>query len=181
MLKTSFLRYKWPARCLCSCCLRLGFLWRLQDDVTTFFGSVFDTAHVLFDVFCQISQRRRSLFENLQQHNRFVNSHPRYAKEGNLIKLRIATIFVRRHLVLSSVSHDSNIFGSIWAKQHCYWSSFGLVCWLKRQPLSQWPVSVVWTRSLARVRKKKSNKQKRIHKRRPIISFSCLVRSTENY
>ena len=76
MLKTDFLRYKWPADCFCSCCFRLGFLCRFQDDVTTFFGGVFDTGHVLFDVFRQISQRRGSLFENLQQHNRFVNSHP---------------------------------------------------------------------------------------------------------
>ena len=41
--------YRWPADCFGSF-LCLGFLWRVQNDVTAFFCLILDAGHILFHV-----------------------------------------------------------------------------------------------------------------------------------
>ena len=47
--------------------LCLGFLWWIQDDVTTFFCLVLDAGHVLCHVIGQVSEWRGSLGKNLKK------------------------------------------------------------------------------------------------------------------
>ena len=67
----NLLGYYWPAHCFCSSFCFGFFLWRIQDGVTSFFGLIFDTRHVLIHVIRQVSQRRGSLFQNLSKAKKF--------------------------------------------------------------------------------------------------------------